>query len=88
MPKRLCHITNQRQKKIEFLHGHKWKGFLDVCKGYLKIFTHKGDKEKTFFHTDEGTVCYKKIPFGLKNTRAAYQRLVDKIFESQIGKNI
>nr|GEX95517.1 hypothetical protein [Tanacetum cinerariifolium] len=29
-----------------------------------------------------------KIPFGLKNTGATYQRLVDKAFDSQVGQNI
>ncbi|GKE90668.1 reverse transcriptase domain-containing protein [Tanacetum coccineum] len=28
------------------------------------------------------------MPFGLKNTRATYQRLVDTIFEGQIGRNL
>ena len=28
------------------------------------------------------------MPFGLKNTRVAYQRLVNKIFTQQIGRNI
>ncbi|GKD94353.1 reverse transcriptase domain-containing protein [Tanacetum coccineum] len=29
-----------------------------------------------------------KCPFGLKNVRATYQRLVDKVFQKQIGKNL
>ena len=28
------------------------------------------------------------MPFGLKNTRSMYQRMIIKMFESQIGKNI
>ncbi|KAJ0558612.1 putative nucleotidyltransferase, Ribonuclease H [Helianthus annuus] len=46
------------------------------------------DEEKTAFHTDKGIFCYKKMPFGLKNAGATYQRLVDKAFASQIGKNM
>nr|GEW81032.1 hypothetical protein [Tanacetum cinerariifolium] len=37
---------------------------------------------------DQGTYCYTKMPFGLKNTRAMYQRLVDEAFQSQIGRNL
>ncbi|GJS24959.1 reverse transcriptase domain-containing protein [Tanacetum coccineum] len=46
------------------------------------------DEEKTIFYTDQGTYCYTKMPFGLKNTGATYQRLVDSTFQSQIGRNL
>nr|GFA74731.1 reverse transcriptase domain-containing protein [Tanacetum cinerariifolium] len=45
-------------------------------------------KEKTAFHTGHGVYCYTKMPFGLKNAGATYQRLMDKAFESQMGQNI
>nr|GEY18763.1 hypothetical protein [Tanacetum cinerariifolium] len=45
-------------------------------------------EEKTAFHTGQGVYCYTKMPFGLKNTGATYQQLVDKAFDSQIGRNI
>ncbi|GJZ70233.1 hypothetical protein Tco_0633783 [Tanacetum coccineum] len=32
--------------------------------------------------------CYSKMPFGLKNVGATYQRLVDKAFQKQIGRNL
>ncbi|GMH08788.1 hypothetical protein Nepgr_010628 [Nepenthes gracilis] len=37
---------------------------------------------------DQGTYCYKVMPFGLKNAEATYQRLVNKMFEKQIGRNM
>ncbi|KAI3779114.1 hypothetical protein L2E82_08633 [Cichorium intybus] len=48
----------------------------------------KEDEEKTAFYTDHGTLCYQKMPFGLKNAGATYQRLVDRVFAPQIGRNI
>ena len=43
------------------------------------------DQEKTLFVTGQGTYCYRVMPFGLKNVRATYQRLVNKMFQKQIG---
>ncbi|GKF48891.1 reverse transcriptase domain-containing protein [Tanacetum coccineum] len=48
----------------------------------------KEDEEKTAFITSQGIFCYTKMPFGLRNAGATYQRLVDKAFHKQIGKNL
>ncbi|GJR84539.1 reverse transcriptase domain-containing protein [Tanacetum coccineum] len=46
------------------------------------------DEEKMAFYTDQGTYCYTKMPFGLKNVKATYQRLIDSTFQSQIERNL
>ena len=43
------------------------------------------DDEKTLFITGQGTYCYWVMPFGLKNVGATYQRLVNRMFQKQIG---
>ncbi|GKA12320.1 reverse transcriptase domain-containing protein [Tanacetum coccineum] len=48
----------------------------------------EGDKDKTAFFAGEGVFCYQKMPFGLKNARATYQRLVDKVFQSTSKENM
>ena len=48
----------------------------------------KEDQEKTAFITSQGLYCYKVMPFGLKNVGATYQRLVNKMFDQQIGRNM
>ncbi|GJS75581.1 hypothetical protein Tco_0725462 [Tanacetum coccineum] len=60
----------------------------DAYKGYHQIKIAKEDEEKTTFITNQGIFCYSKMPFGLKNAGATYQRLVDKVFQKQIGKNL
>ena len=42
------------------------------------------NQEKTSFITNQGTYCYRVMPFGLKNAGATYQRLVNKMFQKQI----
>ena len=46
------------------------------------------DVEKTTFITPHRLYCYNVMPFGLKNAKAIYQRLVTKIFQPLIGKTI
>ncbi|GJU38871.1 reverse transcriptase domain-containing protein [Tanacetum coccineum] len=48
----------------------------------------KEDEEKIVFITSQGIFCYIKMPFGLRNAGATYQRLVDKAFDKQIGRNL
>ena len=62
--------------------------FLDAYKGYHQIQMAKEDEHKTAFHAPQGVYCYQKMPFRLKNAGATYQRLVDKVFERQIGRNM
>ncbi|GJW53047.1 reverse transcriptase domain-containing protein [Tanacetum coccineum] len=73
--------------KVESLCGYPLKCFLDAYKGYHQIKMAEEDEEKTAFITSQGIFCYTKMSFGLKNARATYQRLVDKAFQKQIGRN-
>ncbi|GJU39369.1 reverse transcriptase domain-containing protein [Tanacetum coccineum] len=81
-------IVRKIDWKIESLVRFKYKCFLDAYKGYHQIQMTKKDEEKTTFHTDDGVFCYKKMPFGLKNAEVTYQRLVNTIFEGQMGRNL
>ena len=68
--------------------GHPQMSFLDVFQGYHQIPLALDDQEKTAFVTPIGNYHYKVMPFGLKNTRSIYQRMMTKMFELQLGKNI
>ena len=45
-------------------------------------------QEKTSFITSKGLLYYRVMPFGLKNAGATYQRLMNKMFYNQIGRNV
>jgi hypothetical protein len=67
---------------------HQLLSFMDAFSGYNQIQMAEVDQEKTSFITDRGLYCYKAMPFGLKNAGATYQRLVNRMFEKQIGRNV
>nr|GFA28314.1 reverse transcriptase domain-containing protein [Tanacetum cinerariifolium] len=83
-----CYLLPEIDWKVESLYGYPFKCFLDAYKGYHQIQLAEADEEKTAFHTGQGVYCYTKMPFSLKNTSATYQRLMDKAFKSQAGRNI
>ena len=59
--------------------------FFDAYSGYNQILLTEEDQEKTAFITERGIYCFKVMPFGLKNTSAMYQRLLNKMFKDLIG---
>nr|KYP61330.1 Transposon Ty3-I Gag-Pol polyprotein [Cajanus cajan] len=73
---------------VDGASGHNVLTFLDAYSGYNQIRMHPRDEEKTAFITDSANYCYRVMPFGLKNAGATYQRLMDKIFRHQLGKNM
>ena len=67
---------------------HKLLTFMDTFSRYNQIKMAEEDQEKTAFITSQGLYCYKVMPFELKNAGATYQRLVNKMFNRQIGRNM
>ena len=73
---------------VDVLTGHGKLSFLDAFSGYHQIPMHPPDAEKTSFITPHGLFCYNVMPFGLKNARATYQRLVTKMFRPLLRKTM
>ena len=73
---------------VDATAGHPRMSFLDAFQGYHQIPLALKDQEKTAFVTPTGNYHYKVMPFGLKNTSSTYQRMMTRMFEPQLGKNI
>uniref|UniRef100_A0A2N9FLW9 Uncharacterized protein n=1 Tax=Fagus sylvatica TaxID=28930 RepID=A0A2N9FLW9_FAGSY len=73
---------------VDATSGHQRMSFLDAFQGYHQIAMNPVDEEKTAFITPRGIFCYKVMPFGLKNAGATYQRMITKMFSSQLGKTV
>ena len=68
--------------------GYQVLSFMDAYSGYNQIRMHPLDAPKTAFMTDTANYYNVTMPFGLKNTGATYQRMMDRVFSAQIGRNI
>ena len=61
---------------------------LDGFSGYNQVLVIPEDQLKTTFTTPWGTFTYVKIPFGLMNVGATFQREMDIAFSDEIGNFI
>ena len=57
----------------------------DIMKGYWQIPLTGKAKEISSFVTSKGLFLYKVMPFGLKNSAATYQRMINKIIAGLLG---
>nr|KYP33430.1 Retrovirus-related Pol polyprotein from transposon opus [Cajanus cajan] len=80
--------SDMPDRLVDGASGHGILTFLDAYSGYNQIPMHSRDEEKTAFITDSANYCYQVMPFGLKNAGATYQRLMNKVFQHQIGRNM
>ena len=78
----------QIDQLVDSTAGHKLLTFMDAFSRYNQIKMDEEDQEKTAFITSQGLYCYKVMSFGLKNAGATYQRLVNRMFNKQIGRNM
>jgi ribonuclease HI len=86
-PKDPCPLPKIDQL-VDATSGHQRMSFLDAFQGYHQIAMNPVDEEKTTFITPRGIFCYKVMPFGLKNAGATYQKMITKMFSSQLGKTV
>ena len=71
---------------LERVSGHPFYYFLDGYSGYFQIESAADDQDKTTFTCPFGTYAYRRMPFGLCNTPATFQRCMLSIFSDMVER--
>ena len=64
---------------LDQLGGAKYFSTLDLASGFFQLDLEKCDKKKTAFSTHEGKFQYRKMPMGVKNSPATFQRMMNSV---------
>ncbi len=71
---------------IDSLKDAKYFASLDLFSGFQQLKIYDDHTERTAFSTPCGLFEYLKLPFGLKNSPAIFQRCMDKVLDGLIMK--
>lgn len=78
-------LYNGQIKKTDSLDITKKLSMVDVNSGYLQIEMDGNNREKTIFTSSCGLFQFIRTPFGLKTSRATFQRVVNVTLTSVIS---
>jgi hypothetical protein len=77
-----CYPMLRSDYVFKAVTGKQYLSLLDALKGYNQVSLAGKDREKTAFISHRGLFQYKRLPFGLKNATAQFQRLMDVLLGS------
>ena len=73
---------------LDRLGGAQYFSVFDLANGFHQIPMAPEDRAKTAFTTPDGHYEYLRMPFGLKNAPATFQRLMNNVLRGLIGKEL
>ena len=73
---------------FQALNNARYFSTLDLASGYWQVEIDEKDIPKTAFNTRKGTFAFLRMPMGLKNAPAAFQRFMTEIFSDLMYKGV
>ena len=77
MTKKDAYSVPQIQSILDKLHGYSFFSVIDISSAYWCVPVRECDVEKTAFNTPRGLYEMTVMPFGLVNSQATFQRMMD-----------
>ncbi|XP_062099896.1 uncharacterized protein LOC133805753 [Humulus lupulus] len=77
-----CFPLLRIDQMVDATSGYKLLSFMDAYSSYNQTLMQVAHQEHTNFQTDKGVYCYIFMSFRLKNARAKFQRLVNRMFRN------
>ncbi|KAK7945594.1 hypothetical protein WMY93_001322 [Mugilogobius chulae] len=76
------------EETLTSLSKSEWFSTLDLASGYWQVEMHPDDREKTAFTTPLGLFEFERMPFGLCDAPATFQRLMQQCLNGQIAESL
>ena len=64
---------------LDALRGNVWFSTVDLSSGYYQVGMDPSDASKTAFATSKGLFEFKRMPMGLSNACATFERLMEYV---------